>query len=199
MSTTRILLSLVCFGLTGSLGLFDRHLLAGEKWTGLAGSGSHLTADAAAICRQRIVQVALQEVGVREKTGENDGKRIEEYLAAVKLKRHNPYCAAFLSWVFMQEGFAKPRSGWSPDLVPLSRLTSAAMPADIAGFYFPELRRVAHVGMIEKVHHHWAVTIEANTNLTGSREGEGVYRKRRHLQTIYRLADWITPERRKQK
>jgi len=197
MSTTRILLFLLCFGLTGSLSLPDRHLLAAENQAGSAPNGSH-SAEAEEICRQRLVQVALQEVGVREKTGENDGKRIEEYLAAVKLRSHNPYCAAFLSWVFMREGFAKPRSGWSPDLVPLSRLTSAARPADIAGIYFPELRRVAHVGMIEKVHHHWAVTIEANTNLAGSREGEGVYRKRRHLQTIYRIADWISPERRKQ-
>jgi len=40
------------------------------------------------------------------------------------------------------------------------------------------------------------VTIEANTNISGSREGEGVYRKRRRVKTIYRMANWVSPERR---
>lgn len=176
MATARILLAIFCFGLTGSFSLFDRHLLANDS------------------CRQRLLQIAQHEVGVRELTNNNDGKRIAEYLAAVKLKGPYPYCAAFISWVYQQEGFAKPRSGWSPDLVPLSRLTKDPLPADIFGLYYPELGRVAHVGMIEKVHHHWAITIEANTNIAGSREGEGVYRKRRHLKTIYRMADWIGRE-----
>lgn len=184
MSTARILLYFICLAFTGSLGLFDRHLLANEK---------HATIT----CRQNLIKVASQEVGVRERTGDNDGKRVEEYLAAVHLKRGNPYCAAFISWVYMQEGFARPSSGWSPDLVPVHRLCSTALPANIFGIYFPELGRVAHVGMIETVQHDWLVTIEANTNVAGSREGEGVYRKRRHLKTIYRMADWIVPERRK--
>jgi len=161
-------------------------------------SGS-FAADSLIHCRQKLVSIALREVGVREKTGRNDGKRVEEYLSTVKLKSPNPYCAAFLSWVFKQEGYAKPRSGWSPDLVPISRLTHNPSPANIVGYYFPDLGRVAHVGMIEKVQHDWAITIEANTNIAGSREGEGVYRKRRHLKTIYRIADWVIPERRKQR
>lgn len=191
MSTTRLLLFIICFVGTGSRGLFDRDLLAHDKnalWS---------ASDSAMVCRNKLVNIALREVGVKEKTGNNDGKRVEEYLTAVRLKKHNPYCAAFLSWVYMQEGYAKPRSGWSPDLVPQSRLTSQALPANIVGFYYPDKGRVAHVGMIESVHHNWAVTVEANTNLAGSREGEGVYRKRRHLKTIYRIADWILPERRK--
>lgn len=186
MATTRLLLFFICFGITGSIGLFDRHLLANGK----------LPADPEVICRQKLVNIALGEVGVREKTGENDGSRVEEYLAVVHLKRGNPYCSAFISWVYQREGFAKPRSGWSPDLVPLSRLSRTALPANIIGFYYPKFGRVAHVGMIERVQHHWAVTVEANTNLSGSREGEGVYRKRRHLKSVYRMADWIVPERR---
>lgn len=204
MSTIRVILFLVCIAVTGSAGLFDRHLLANSSKLGSFGKGSRSIVNnlganpsgATLICRQRLVHIAQKEVGVREKTGENDGNRIEEYLAAVKLKRGNAYCAAFLSWVYMQEGFAKPRSGWSPDLVPRSRLTNDALPANIFGIYYPELRRIAHVGMIESVQHSWAVTLEANTNVAGSREGEGVYRKRRHLKTIPRMADWILQERR---
>jgi hypothetical protein len=198
MSTTRILLFLLCFGFTGCIGLFNRHLLAHERHDKSFGGKPMLNiTDSLAVCRQKLVNIALGEVGLRERTGNNDGARVEEYLAAVKLKSRNPYCAAFLSWVYMQEGFAKPRSGWSPDLVPLSRLTHQYLPANIVGFYYPELGRVAHVGMIETVQHHWAVTIEGNTNVSGSREGEGIYRKRRHLKSVYRMADWIVPERRK--
>jgi len=206
MSTIRVILCLVCFAVIGSAGLFNRHLLANSRDLGSVSKASRSTVNnfganpsgAILICRQKLVHIAQKEVGIREKTGKNDGSRIEEYLAAVKLKRGNPYCAAFLSWIYMQEGFAKPRSGWSPDLVPRSRLTHDALPANIFGIYYPELRRIAHVGMIESVQHSWAVTLEANTNVAGSREGEGVYRKRRHLKTIPRMADWILPERRTQ-
>jgi len=188
MSTIRILLTVICFAFTGSTGLFSGHLLARNR-------SAWFVAGPVTDCRARLLRIAAGEVGIREKTGENDGRRIEEYLAAVKLKRGDPYCAAFLSWVYLKEGFAKPRSGWSPDLLPGARLTKTALPANIIGIYFPELKRIAHVGMIEKTDKDWCMTIEGNTNLTGSREGEGVYRKRRHLKTIYRMADWVTPER----
>ena len=39
--------------------------------------------------------------------------------------------------------------------------------------------RVAHVGLVEKSEGDWLVTIEGNTNGGGSRDGDGVYRRRR--------------------
>jgi len=65
------------------------------------------------------------------------------------------------------------------------------LPGDVLGIYFPNLNRIAHVGIVEKLMGHWCVSIEGNTSVSGSREGDGVYRKIRHLKTIHSLADWI--------
>lgn len=35
---------------------------------------------------------------------------------AVKLKKGQPWCAAFVSWVFAKAGYTAPRTGWSPAL-----------------------------------------------------------------------------------
>lgn len=147
-------------------------------------------------CRLKIVSLAECELGVRERSGKNDGKRVEAYLSLVNLHRGDPYCAAFVSFIFAEEGFAKPRSGWSPDLFPVSKVTKDALPGNVIGIYFPELKRIAHVGIVERLHHDWCLTIEANTNVSGSREGQGVYRRLRHMKTIYRISDWISAGRR---
>ncbi|MFD1630561.1 CHAP domain-containing protein [Pseudopedobacter beijingensis] len=144
--------------------------------------------------RNRIVQLARNEIGVRELTGNNDGKRVAEYLKAVGLQQGSPWCAAFVSWVFRQAGFALPRTAWSPAMFNASVNVKEAQTAVVFGIYFPELKRVAHVGLVERVDGDWLMTIEGNTNVTGSREGDGVYRKRRHQKTIYRYADWVGKE-----
>jgi hypothetical protein len=81
-----------------------------------------------------------------------------------------------------------PRSAWSPDFVksPKWDRGRGEKPgrADAFGIYFQSLKRVAHTGIIEKVEGKWAITIEGNTNDDGSRDGDGVYRKRRPLGTI---------------
>lgn len=140
--------------------------------------------------RLQLVRLGVSEIGVRESSGNNDGKRVEEYLAVAGLKKGQPYFAAFVSWVYKQAGFMEPRSGWTPSLFPLSRLTKLALPGNLIGVYFPRLKRIAHVGMIEKMDGDWCVSIERNTNVLGSNDGDGVYRKRRNVKSIYRMADW---------
>ncbi|MGY0036428.1 peptidoglycan-binding protein [Pedobacter sp. NJ-S-72] len=146
--------------------------------------------------RLQLVRIAAKEIGVREKTGNNDGERVEEYLAVTGLKKGQPYCSAFVSWVYREAGFAEPGSGWSPSLFPISRLTKSALPGNLIAVYFPELKRIAHVGMIEKLDGDWCISIEANTNIRGSNNGDGVYCKRRHVKTIYQMADWVKNGRR---
>jgi len=174
MATIRLLLGIICFGFAGSTGLSHSHLLT---------------------LREKLVQRAEQEIGVREKTGKNDGERVETYLRVVNLKKGAPWCAAYISWLFAQEGLARPRTGWSPDLFPRSRLARSALPGNLIGIYFPELKRIAHVGLITGIDGDYVLSIEGNTNVTGSREGDGVYRKRRHIKTIHRMADWVTDGR----
>ena len=144
--------------------------------------------------RERIVSIARSELGIREATGRNDGKRVEEYLSVCGLPKGHPWCAAFVSWVFKQAGFAHPRTAWSPAMFNTSVNVKQARPAVVFGLYFDHLKRIGHVGLVERAEGDWLVTIEGNTNISGSREGDGVYRKRRHRKTVYRYADWAGKE-----
>ncbi|MCX2477994.1 peptidoglycan-binding protein [Pedobacter sp. MC2016-15] len=182
MSTTRILLGYLCVALAGSAGMPHRPLLTK--------SSTHEM-----VLRNTVVQLARQELGVREKTGNNDGARVATYLATVQLKPGQPWCAAFISFIFKQANLTKPRTGWSPDLFPASRLTKLCSPANLAGIYFSEYKRIAHVGLIKAKKGDWLTLVEGNTNVAGSRDGDGVYMKVRHIKTINKIADWITERR----
>jgi len=154
---------------------------------GLPGS-SVVKADA----RQRLLNVARAEIGVRE-VGHNGGKRVAEYLACTGIKVPAPYCAAFVSFVFWKAGYSAPRTPWSPALFPASRVVEVGSAGEglVFGIYFPELKRIAHVGLVESVKDDWVATIEGNTNPEGSRDGQGVYRRMRHKRTIAKYADWL--------
>ncbi|MCD0487818.1 peptidoglycan-binding protein [Pedobacter sp. MC2016-14] len=163
MGTVKLLFFVLCLAVAGSRRVPDRNLL---------------------------ISIAQKEVGVRELTGHNDGKRVEEYLRAVALKRGNPWCAAWITWLFKQAGYEAPRTGWSPDLFPAKRCKKEGKPGDVIGIYFSSLGRIAHCGLIEKLHNDWVFSIEGNTNPAGSREGDGVYRRTRHKRGIRKIADW---------
>ena len=62
---------------------------------------------------------------------------------------------------------------------------------DVFGLYFQEKKRIAHVGFVDQWDEAWLVTVEGNTNDSGSREGDGVYRKRRLVRSIYKVARYI--------
>ena len=182
MAAIKFLLGFICTALIGSFGLFNRHLLKRE--------------DAAnAIKRDGIICIAEQEIGVREKTGHNDGQKVEEYLAVTGLKKGEPWCAAYVSWVYRKAGFKQPCSAWSPDLFPRSHLVKIILPGDVLGIYFPELKRIAHVGLIIQLKGDWITSVEGNTNVAGSREGDGVYVRKRHIRTIASIADWVQGRR----
>ncbi|RYF26688.1 MAG: peptidoglycan-binding protein [Flavobacteriales bacterium] len=141
--------------------------------------------------KTHITAVAQSQLGVREVTGNNDGVAVEGYLTYTGNKKGAPWCASFVSWVYGQAGFSQPKTAWSPGLFPLARQTLKVQPADVFGIYFAELGRIAHCGLVEKKLGNWIYTIEGNTNVAGSREGDGVYRKLRHLRTIKVYADWL--------
>ena len=137
-----------------------------------------------------LIPIAMAELWVREESGKNDGQRVEEYLSTVGLKKGDPYCAAFVSWVFEQAGYNLPRTGWSPALFPTSRLVKAAEPGNVFGIYFPAMKRIAHCGLVVGSRGDWITTVEGNTNASGGREGGGVYQRLRHKKSIRLFSDW---------
>jgi hypothetical protein len=150
--------------------------------------------------REEVASVYHKEIGVREKTGNNDGKEVEKYLAAVGLGKGYSWCAAFVSWCLNQKEVPNPKSAWVPNWFPSSKLiykrgekNRLPKKADLFGIYFPEKKRIAHIGFVDDWQEEMGVviTVEGNTNEAGSREGDGVYRKRRLIRQIYAVSRWI--------
>jgi hypothetical protein len=151
--------------------------------------------------RDQVKRTYESQIGVREKTGNNDGVKVEAYLRYVGLSKGNPWCASFICWAYGQVGIANPKSGYCPDLFRASRVIYkrtvhkplvTPRPGDVWGLYFPEKGRVAHVGFVDDWGEKYVVTVEGNTNEAGSREGDGVYRKRRLIRSIYVVANYIS-------
>ncbi len=147
--------------------------------------------------RALVKQIYDSQIGVGE-AGVNRGPDVEKYLQYVKVSRGNPWCAAFVCWVFGQAGILNPRSAWSPDLFAKSRIiwpvenTPAVFrTGDVFGLYFTEKKRIAHAGFIDQQQGGWLITVEGNTSMSGGREGDGVYRKRRPIRSIYQVARYL--------
>ncbi|MBC7418346.1 MAG: peptidoglycan-binding protein [Pedobacter sp.] len=174
MATIRMLFGVLCLAAVGSYRMPHRNLLGADEQQ-----------------RVRLLNIARTQIGVRERTGQNDGEQVERYLATTGLKKGQPWCAAFISWVFKEGGYNAPRTAWSPALFNTRVNTKKPETCNIFGIWFPELKRIAHVGLIEKREGDWLISIEGNTNVPGSREGDGVYRKRRPFKNIYLISDWL--------
>ena len=166
-----------------------------------------------ATLRQRVKAIYDSQMGVREATGHNDGPQVEQYLRYTGLGKGNAWCAAFVCWVLGQAGVENPKTAWAASLFPKEKLiwkqgmvakshqvqsekrrdcfTGNTQLATIFGLYFPSLKRIAHCGFIDQWGETQVITVEGNTNDQSSREGDGVYRKRRPIKSLYAVADWI--------
>lgn len=141
--------------------------------------------------RKRVIDSALQEIGVREATGNNDGPRVETYLRYVGLGKGYAWCAAFVSWCYGRAGRSLPRNAWSPALFPQARRYTAAQiaqgsirQADLFAIYSSSLGRINHVGLVRQQKGNWIVTVEGNS-------ADKVLSKRRLLATIYAFSNWL--------
>jgi hypothetical protein len=146
---------------------------------------------------QAALAVALEQVGVREEpAGSNRGARVEAYLASVGLPGGQPWCAAFVHWCFAEAARAHgvacpfPATGgcgaaWARICATApARIVRAADARRRPALVRPGMAFVldlgggaGHSGFVEatgadgRLH-----TVEGNTNLGGSRNGEGVFR-----------------------
>ncbi|WP_246032713.1 CHAP domain-containing protein [Sphingobacterium yanglingense] len=137
--------------------------------------------------RDNIIKIASAELGVREATGNNDGPRVEEYLRYTNLGKGYEWCAAFVSWCYGQAGLSAPRNPWSPALFPKARSykeTDRVQSADLFGIYSARLKRIHHVGLVKERQGQYILTVEGNSN-------DRVESRRRHVNTVYRYADWV--------
>ena len=147
--------------------------------------------------RADLVATYRSHIGVRELTGNNDGPQVEAYLRAVNLGKGFAWCAAFVAYCYLDNGQQIPKSAaWSPSWFPASRVIphEQANAGDVFGIYYTHLKRIGHVGFIDEDWNNGSgnvITVEGNTNGDGSREGDGVYRKRRSKNQIKSVSRWL--------
>ena len=151
------------------------------------------------VLREQVEKTYISQVGVTEQ-GYNSGDSIDMYLASVDLKPGNPWCAAFVSWTYQKNGVISPKSGWSPSWFADKYViwkkegglkNQTPRPGDVFGIYFKEKKRIAHVGFIHRFGEQITITVEGNTNAAGSRDGDGVYVKRRPTRQLFYVARYI--------
>ena len=135
--------------------------------------------------------------GIREVT-KNNGPEIAKYWTATSYgpagyKNREPYCAAFISWLFMTVAagrkvpFSLPNTAgayafeeWCRDNAGKGvGFVTKPQPGDVF-----TLEAVSHVGLVVGVDGSKIVTIEANTDGSGSREGDGVYKRSRSISSV---------------
>ena len=153
--------------------------------------------------RKIFVTIAREEVGIRE-TSRNQGPGIAKYWPDTTYpggyKNREPYCAAFVCWVCAEasrRGYdigPRPNSAAVREIVEWSkrpgsgclRFTGASsryrpQPGDLVWWAFSGARP-NHIGIVAKLDGaNQIVTIEGNTNPAGSREGDGVYERKRSI------------------
>lgn len=142
--------------------------------------------------RKQVIDSALSQVGVRELTGKNDGIAVEKYLKVCGLGKGYAWCAAFISWNYKVCGVTTYKTAWAPSWFPADKTTihpKTAQPGDPFGLWIGG--RIGHVGFVYKWSDKVVTTIEGNTNEAGSREGDGVYIKKRLRGQIYATSRWI--------
>jgi peptidoglycan hydrolase-like protein with peptidoglycan-binding domain len=145
-----------------------------------------------------LVDVATQQLvkDIRE-TSKNQGPEIAKFWTATSYPtgyaNREPYCAAFVCWLVREAvagrtvAFSLPKSALAYDLEPWARANAAkgvsVVKTPKAGDLFT-LATASHCGLVVGVSGSTVITIEGNTDGTGGREGDGVYKRSRPISTI---------------
>jgi hypothetical protein len=146
----------------------------------------------------KLINIALQQFseGIFE-TSNNNGPGIEKYWDATNYKdgytNREPWCAAFLSWLCRESGLfseeERPKTAsafgfesWADDCkkVKITRKPKTITKGDIVVFSFSHIA----IATSDSDSSGDFTTIEGNTNPSGSREGNGVYKKTRNLSVV---------------
>lgn len=123
-------------------------------------------------------------------------------LARVGFGKGANWCGATQYEIMCNAGVDMPgdpkRYAWTPSWFPGSRTVWKQGNRSMdgievgmqAGYYFPKLGRIAHIGVIVAIEGRWVITVEGNTNALGSRDGGGIELRRRRIDTIWVISRW---------
>lgn len=132
---------------------------------------------------------AGDEVGVHE-VAHNRGARVEEYQREAGAHPGDAWCASFVVWCFANASALLNIPSPCPVTPGALKLWQRApqfhsqSPTAGAVFVIDHGHGLGHCGFVEGVNGDDIFTIEGNTSPEGSREGDGVYRRKRHRSEI---------------
>lgn len=155
--------------------------------------------------RLSISEIYLSQVGVMERTGNNDGKSVEMYLRSVGLKKGYAWCAGFVRWSYDSAGvktninaMALSAENKANYVYKNGVFLKEPEAGDAITFYYSNLGRIGHTGFYhERVNDKIYMSVEGNTGNAGAnndgivREGDGVYKKYRSFKSTYNISRWI--------
>lgn len=145
-----------------------------------------------------VASIAYKEIGVKEATGNNDGERVNEYQKTTNTTSGASWCASFVKWCFTQCGIKTSITAWSPSahngkniVYFKTKFLKEPRPGDVFTIYSIKQKRINHTGFYyswynERIYE----TVEGNTNIDGSNNGNGVYRRKRSYHTTYSITRW---------
>lgn len=143
-------------------------------------------------------------IGVREKTGHNDGPEIEKILASVGLHGRFAYCSAGVHYSLDKGGVPNPITGYSPTAFnnknPIyykGKFIKDPHFSDVVVFYYISLHRIGHAAFYDGRLNNDGLyyTVEFNTSIAGEgtdREGGGIARKIRSWNMTHAASRWIS-------
>jgi hypothetical protein len=149
--------------------------------------------------RAEVAAIYKSQVGVRERTGNNDGKDVEKYLKSVGLGKGFAWCAAFVHWCLAEAGVKNSITAWSPtahnkkNIVYFNnKFKKDPQQADVITLYYSSKGRIGHTGFFDHMQsENMTANYEGNTNRGNSNEGDGVYLTFRPVKTLYSITSWI--------
>lgn len=147
-----------------------------------------------------VLEVAGSEVGAMEQPpGSNWGPKVKDYLVTTGINFPAAWCAAFVYWCFdkaAENGGKKNPVYKTAGVLMHWNKTDAKKILAKEAIQNPSLvkpghifimnfgRGMGHTGLVESVNGGFINVIEGNTNNNGSREGIGVFRRVRKINSI---------------
>lgn len=164
-------------------------------WKRLFAGGIIAPVDAGtSLIATRALAIARTQLNVRELTGKNDGEAVESYLRSVGLGKGYAWCVALPYWCFRKASEELyipnplPKTGGVLDHLNKTKgkiiNPEEAITGDLVCMDFGKGK--GHMYIVAETFRNpfnekRAFTIEGNTNVEGSREGDGVYERNRLL------------------
>jgi len=149
----------------------------------------------------KLLNSAERWMEVRELTGNNDHPMITKAMNLCGLDgdKGYPWCAAAQAEIHYKANITAPRSARVVDWFQYNLVWVNGWPqipeqvnttGMVGGLYYQSLGRLGHIVLIAGEDKNNFYTLEGNTNIAGSREGDGFYRKVRSKKSISALADY---------